>query len=499
MKKVFKKITAAALSALLACSAVGVASAASNDLVVDGDSMYNDYVKISVDSDSARLRMKTTGGNPDNANDDDKKMLFGSEGSTSISLVYVDGEVSSYNSNNNVFDVSKKTAESSETFADGNILVNQNYTFVRSNATGRDDMIEIKYTVANNDTAAHEVGIRIMIDTMLGDNDKAPFRVPNVGAVTTETTFSGSAIPEYYQAFDSLDNPTVVSFGYFDKTSSNKADYVQFMKWSRSYNREWGITTIDGQEIGDSSVASVWEAKALQPGETRTYKMYYGLGSFVADTTSELQLAGYGENTATVNDEGTGYNTSSVTAYIKNAGDNALENVVVNLNTVDGMTLADGQQNVSVGNIAAGEEKQISWSVDFTPVNPEATINYSITASADNSESKTVYLSTILPAIEGAEPIATQPATEEPTTVEPTTVEPTTAEPTTIAPTTVPDVTSATEAVSTNDTATDNPATVDTPDGNAIQTGSIPMSIVILAILMAATGVAYAYRKREEI
>ena len=67
-----------------------------------------------------------------------------------------------------------------------------------------------------------------MIDTMLGDNDEAPFRIPGTGAVTTEKQYNGDNIPAYYQAFDDLANPTVVSYGCFDKTSQNKPDYVQF-------------------------------------------------------------------------------------------------------------------------------------------------------------------------------------------------------------------------------------------------------------------------------
>lgn len=480
MNKIIKRCSVVAASALLAFSAVFATSAAANDITVDGDSMSNGYIKISCDTDSSQLRMYTTGGDPDNANDDNQRLLYGTSSSTSTTLLNVDGNLDFFSTAEGVFDVANKTHVSTKNVY--GVDVQQNYTFITSDATGRDDLVEIKYTVTNNDTVAHNFGTRIVIDTMLGSNDHAPFRIPNVGAVTTETTFTGSNIPEYYQAFDDIDNPSVVAYGTFDKTSSNPADSVQFMRWGRSNDKEWGITTTDGSSIGDSSVASIWEPKALQPGETRTYKMYYGLGKFVADTTGELQLAGYGANTATVNADATGYETSVVTAYVKNASDNELQNVNVTLNAGDGMSLADGQLTVNIGNLAAGEEKQVSWNVNFAPVNVETTVNYSVTATADNADSKTVSLSTILPALNVEVPSTV------PTTAAPTTEEPTTEAPTTVVATT--DATSATDAVATPDSTS-------TPDNGAVQTGSVSMAVVVLTVLVAACGVIFVVRRKE--
>lgn len=466
-------------------------SAAGNDVTVDenSNSMYNGYIKISCDYNSA-LRMYTTGGDPENLIDDNKRLLYGYSYSTSHTAINIDGTTEHYDVLDNItagFDAANKTHVSTKQF--NGVDIRQNYTFVKSNATGRDDMVEIKYTLTNNDTVAHETGLRIMIDTMLGDNDYAPFRIPNVGAVDTEMTFVGSEIPEYYQAFDSFDNPSVISFGTFDKTSSNKADYVQFISWVRSSDPYWELTTRDGAYIGDSSVTSVWNPKTLNPGETRTYKMYYGLGKFVADTSGELQLAGYGDNTAKVNEENTGYETSTVTAYIKNSSENTLENVNVTLNTADEMTLSD-DKTVNVGNLSAGEEKQVSWSVNFAPSQVEKTVNYSITANADNADEKTVELSTLLPALTLPVEPTTAPETTVPETTAPeTTVEPTTEAPTTV-PETTPDATSATKPA-TKDTA------AKTTNNNAIQTGSVSVAALLLTALSALAGIAYFVRKRE--
>ena len=140
-----------ALAALAACTlmlgSVGfTASAAGNDVTVDGNSMYNDYIKILCDSDGS-LRMRTTNGDPDNPNDNDKKLLFGTSSGTSHTLINVDGESNQFDyiSDSNMvfeFDSANKTHLTSKKY--NGIDIRQNYTFVKSNATDRYDMLEIK-------------------------------------------------------------------------------------------------------------------------------------------------------------------------------------------------------------------------------------------------------------------------------------------------------------------------------------------------------------------
>ena len=439
MNKKPKALSIFAVIAMLFNLTAYSVSAAGNDVTVNGNEMYNEYIKMSVDKFDG-LRMSTVKGDPDNPNDDGKKLLYGDYYSTSYTVINVDGKTQKYSSmysrnNTGGFDPENKTHWSTRSYKD--IDIRQNYSFVKNNATGREDLVEIKYTLTNNDNKNHSVGVKIMIDTMLGENDFAPFRIPNVGAVETEMSFYGDEIPEYYQAFDYFENTSVVSFGTFDKISSNKADFVQFIGWPRSNSAKWDVSTKEGKLIGDSSVVSVWNTKELAPGETRVYKMYYGLGRFVADTTGELQLACYGHTTAKINESNTGYEPSTITAYLKNSSENTLENVTVTLNNTDEMTIIGGDKTISVGSLAGGEEKQVSWTVDFQPSDSTKTVEYSVTANADNAEEKTVDLSTELPCIEKPEPTTAEPTTVEPTTVEPTTVEPTTVEPTTVEPTTV--------------------------------------------------------------
>ena len=472
MKKIIRRVTATAVATMLAGSAVLTSFAAENDVEKTSSGMQNGYLRIACDNSTGAIRLWTTGGDPDNPNDNNKKLLYErsqpqfGQYSTSMTALSLDGREFFYSSANWQRNLATKSIDS--TMTKNNVSISQSYKFVRSTSTDREDLVEISYTVKNNSNSSKKFGMRIMIDTMLGDNDEAPFRIPGTGAVTKEKQYNGDDIPAYYQAFDDLANPTVVSYGCFDKTSQNKPDYVQFAYWRKQNNDNLENRVDENSLIGDSSVNSIWRVKTLSAGETKVYKMYYGLGS-LQTSTGTLDFSGTSEKVATVNDDFTGYNPSSVMAFIKNPSDTDLKNVKVTLNLCDGLNLKNSADSVTVdvGTLKSGEEKQLSWDVIFDIAKKGQKLNYSITATADGIKDQTVDLSTLLPTFEvptTAEP-TTQKPTEVPTTVQPTTAKPTeiptTVQPTTAKPTEVPTTVQPTTAEPTEVPATVQPTTAE--------------------------------------
>ena len=92
----------------------------------------------------------------------------------------------------------------------GDIEASQILTIVRSITTGLPDTAKITYVVTNVGDTHHQVGVRIMLDTMLGSNDGAPFRAGDK-AITADTAFGPQEMPRFFQAFDSLSSPSVTS------------------------------------------------------------------------------------------------------------------------------------------------------------------------------------------------------------------------------------------------------------------------------------------------
>lgn len=246
------------------------------------------YVEIAIKDTNANLTMGTLVGDPDNPNDDNKRLLYGhpnpGTGAVTIRIdgadywnlgsavigTLVSGPTNDGYTNTTVFDVA-------------GIRVTQEVSIVAGGGTGREDTMLHKLTMVNMDEAPHSVGARIMYDTMLGNNDGAPFRVPGVGEVTTEYELLGAAIPPFYQVFDDFVNPTVIAQGTLLGGSAVAPDRVVWAQWGYIVTTPWDFTINPARSITDSAVGIYWNPVTLQPGQSRTVATYYGLGSVGLD------------------------------------------------------------------------------------------------------------------------------------------------------------------------------------------------------------------------
>lgn len=253
----------------------------------------NDYIEFNTAS-NGHYTIGTIGGNPNSSTDDNKKMLFGHPGGgTSKTTIVVGESINEFTSSNVTYDADGSKSVSKASY-DG-VDVTQELSIIENSATGRDDVVKIKYIVKNDTEYAKQVGIRIMMDTMLGGNDAAPFRV-NGSDVTTETVYSGSNIPQIWQAFDSATNPGVVAQGTFYKSGDRKPDKVQFTNWGNVTSTLWDYVTQPGRSNGDSAVSITWNKDTFASGETREFVTYYGLSELEQNLIPPLALSVYADD-----------------------------------------------------------------------------------------------------------------------------------------------------------------------------------------------------------
>jgi len=155
------------------------------------------------------------------------------------------------------------------------------------------DVVKISYIIKNNTNEIHEVGLRLMLDTMLGDNDGAPFRVPGAGAVTREREWVGGEVPSYWQAFDRLEAYTVATQGTLAGGEATLPDRLVAAHWNHINDTPWDFVPDPNitfstpgqtgtQEENDSAVGIYWNPVRLLPGQKRVIITYYGLSRFTA-------------------------------------------------------------------------------------------------------------------------------------------------------------------------------------------------------------------------
>ncbi len=256
--------------------------------------LRNEYVEFYVDDDeSGQLGRFTIGnveGNPQFDDDDDKILMFGHPDPwSSYTTIRINNIDYIFNADETLYDAEALKAVSTMTVDD--VLITQTLQIVGNAGSGIADTVRIGYTAQNLSNTSKNIGIRILMDTMLGDNDGAPFKIPSLGNVVTETELTGNSIPRFWQAFDDLDNPSVFAVGTFYKQDERKPDKVQFAAWPDIYHSDyrWSYTTTPGRSVtGDSAVAVYWNPVPVEANSSTSVSTYYGAG--VASNPEDVGL-----------------------------------------------------------------------------------------------------------------------------------------------------------------------------------------------------------------
>lgn len=291
----------------------------------------------------------------------------------------------------------------------GPISVTQTLRLTTGLGTLNPDTVRIQYDVANNDTATHAVGLRLLMDTEINGDDGALYRVPGLAAVvSSERELTPPSIPQYYQAFVDLSDRVHVAEGILGALDATLPDRFAMVSWEFISVTDYDYQVIAGTPFGsdpnspDSAVALYWNPQAIPAGESRTYITYYGLGSVSGSDALGLsgpaQLQGIQTHWSP--------NPFTVIAYLKNnrAATMAGESLTLGLVGATGLALAAGETATHpVGNILPGDTVQTSWSVLATAA---GTWTYS---ASDASASPLVAERTIIvPPVWACIPEATQ-------------------------------------------------------------------------------------------
>lgn len=370
------------------------------------NSVSNEYLDLVYSVGNYSLG--TVEGDPAISTDNNQRLLYGYPGSgTSYTTIQIDK--TNYKFSPQTVTYTENTISASAVY--GDISVMMNFSLISNQYTGRDDVAEFSYTVSNMGETSHNVGVRIMFDTMLGNNDSSPFRIPTIGDTSSETDLSGNDVPEFWQSFDSLTSPNVIAQGTIKSNTTTSPDRVRFTNWANAYNNPWDYSRALGASNGDSAVCVYWNPRNLSNGSTLNCSTYYGLSTLQQDGTPPLAVALTGatklgiEHSENETDSYTP-NPFTITAYIQNVGDGEAKNVSARLNLPSGMSIVEGNEIVELGDLPVNsKQQQVAWKVWVEPNPVSTSIPYSVTVTAANADAKTLQRSVEVPALQTNGPL----------------------------------------------------------------------------------------------
>lgn len=367
----------------------------------------NDYIVVVINQDEnakGRFAIETTGGAPMESGDENKPLVYGRPKPwTSYTTLKINnmnyvfggstrrraGEDANYGKVTEGPVVKNNKIYTSSLIKD--IKVEQILSIVKSNTTGLFDTSQIKYRITNKSNQEKEVGLRIMLDTMLGQNDGAPFRLAD-NAVTTDNLYLKNELPIFWQAFDSISNPTVTSQGTFKGPGVTAPDKVYFSDWGSLADGVWNFDFNPGEEFVrkgeyeiDSAIAMMWEPKMLEPNEEVTYVTNYGLGGIkVVPGLLALGVTSPAEFTFNENNQ-----YFPVVAYIENTSDINAENVKVEIELPEQFNTRNKSVK-KIGDLESKDTAQVNWEVGASGDEISGNMTYTVKVNADNTDSNEV-------------------------------------------------------------------------------------------------------------
>jgi hypothetical protein len=246
----------------------------------------------------------------------------------------------------------------------------------------------IRYKIQNRDNRAHTVGLRVLMDTCIGDHDDVPFTLPgSKDVVSTQKDFHGREVPDFVQVLEkaSLRDPgTILQLNLRVSDKLEAPNRFQLTRYPVSNNQDpdsknkilgrWEVPKADMGD--DSSVVIYWDPKKLQPKETRELAFSYGLGS-----------VSLGAQKLSVTVGGATYKGGELTVLALVA-DREAKTATLDLPKGGGLRLADGEQATKpVLPTRSDRPSPVSWRV-IADSDGKHTIN--VTTDTGHAQSRRV-------------------------------------------------------------------------------------------------------------
>jgi len=367
----------------------------------------NEYIVLVVnqnDNAQGRFAVETTGGAPLRGNDDRKPLIYGRPNPwTSYTTLWIEGD--KYVFGGKTQRRAGKGAKYGEviqepTVSDGQIItktkfddliVEQILSIVKSSTTGLADTAQIQYRVINEGQEDKKIGLRIMLDTMLGENDGAPFRLGE-DTIASDKLYYDKQLDNFWQSFDSISNPQVTSQGTFIGPDVTTPDRAYFSDWGSMADGVWDFDFNPGQEFVrkgeyeiDSAMAMYWVPEIIEAGDSKTYISKYGLGGItIVPGLLSLGVTSPAEVIFDNNNQ-----SFPVVAYLENTSEIVAKNVRIRLELPD--TFNTDEVERRLGDIESGGISQITWNVKPNNINNlPRDITYRVVVEADNTDSNEV-------------------------------------------------------------------------------------------------------------
>lgn len=384
-------------------------------------SIKNDTIELLVNGDDGRYAIKTVAGSPNRPEDDNKSLLYlNGIPETTFTTFRIDGKDYIYGNSYSGLTMEGGFIEApntegmvnTSTWKSGGIEITQKLEMT-DNVTSSDvGNVKISYLITNKGTSSKSIGTRVLMDTMLGDNDGSKISLDGKSDISYETEVSGEDIPVYWRTVDSEENPKVVSYGFLKGWGNTPPDRMTIAHWSALSLTKWDYAIDPDRNIGsslndfksaDSAAALYWEPKSLEPGETMQVETYYGLGNINNSDGSTFNMTVLAPSKLTIEGEKYKDNPFEIIMELDNSLPNStqLAGITAELILPEGLEPAEEEQSSKYFyKIDTNGKETVKWKVNALNSQKLRVIQYMIRIKDMSRELKTIKKYIIIPGFE---------------------------------------------------------------------------------------------------
>ncbi len=253
-------------------------------------------VKLVIDETSARVSIYKL---VDIAKGRYESLLFDQDPRTSYATLTFEGKQAKLGDSAEYrFSVKQIEGGARIEFRSASCVVTEDLLFVGSDSAALADGMLLKYKMENVSQRDAAIGIRLLLDTWLGEKSLQHFRTDKRPKVAEELALEARSTDAWISSPGDRADLMVVLGG----NGLVRPEQVVFANWKRLNDEPWGMDAIPGRSftllpysVNDSAIALYWQATMVAKGSSREISLV--LGSF-NEKGYPLKAAGTDDSTA---------------------------------------------------------------------------------------------------------------------------------------------------------------------------------------------------------
>lgn len=212
-----------------------------------------------------------------------RRLTYSPVGSTNSAVFSIDGKIAPFGSGVGALKAGREkiptepVKENSIIWSFDKITITQQIS-IRPGDKSTQETCQVQYQVFNEDAREHKVGLRFLLDILIGANDAPSCALPGSKELISKGWNSKDKVPAYltFRQFPSLQKPGMIAFLSLPSAAEkDKVNQVQITTLPRDTD-DWEIPHVEDLKE-DSVVVMYWNPRDIPANDTRTFTFAYGL------------------------------------------------------------------------------------------------------------------------------------------------------------------------------------------------------------------------------